>query len=90
MGTTFCRTSTCIVGEIGLPSDSAMLPYLEKRMNVPTAIDLDQFRTDFIKTFDRIGMNTTPGDAQFLRILMRVRRRRTAWKSVRRPAMGPS
>jgi predicted O-methyltransferase YrrM len=31
---------------------------------------LDQFRSDFIKNFHRIGLNTTPGDAQFLRILI--------------------
>ena len=31
---------------------------------------LDRFRTDFIRGFHRIGMNTTPGDAQFLRILI--------------------
>ena len=31
---------------------------------------LRQFRNDFIKHFHRIGMNTTPGDAQFLRILI--------------------
>ncbi len=39
-------------------------------MNVRTSKDLDQFRTDFIKNFRRIAMNTTPGDAQFLRILV--------------------
>lgn len=39
-------------------------------MNVRTSKDLDQFRTDFIENFHRIAMNTTPGDAQFLRILV--------------------
>jgi caffeoyl-CoA O-methyltransferase len=38
--------------------------------------DLQQFRTDFIKKFQRIGMNTTPGDAQFLRILIESSRAR--------------
>ena len=32
--------------------------------------ELNQFRNDFVKNFHRIGMNTTPGDAQFLRILI--------------------
>ena len=32
--------------------------------------DLQQFRSDFIKKFRRIGINTSPGDAQFLRILI--------------------
>ena len=32
--------------------------------------DLCQFRNDFITNFRRIGMNTTPGDAQLLRILI--------------------
>ncbi len=32
--------------------------------------DLQQFRNDFVKNFHRIGMNTTPGDARFLRILI--------------------
>ena len=35
-----------------------------------SSIDLQQFRNDFIKNFQRIGMNTTPGDARFLRILI--------------------
>jgi len=32
--------------------------------------DLQRFRNDFVEKFHRIGMNTTPGDAQFLRILI--------------------
>jgi len=32
--------------------------------------DLRQFRTDFIENFARIPWSTTPGDAQFLRILI--------------------
>ena len=32
--------------------------------------DLQQFRSDFIENFERIGMNTTPDDARFLRILV--------------------
>jgi hypothetical protein len=32
--------------------------------------NLHQFRADFIRSFRRIGKNTTPGDAQFLRILI--------------------
>lgn len=31
---------------------------------------LERTRIDFIKKFKRIGMNTTPGDAQFLRIMI--------------------
>ena len=39
-------------------------------MNLSMQPDLQQFRADFIKGFPRIGMNSTPGDAQFLRILI--------------------
>jgi predicted O-methyltransferase YrrM len=35
-----------------------------------TMADLHQFRADFIGNFQRISKNTTPGDAQFLRILI--------------------
>ena len=35
-----------------------------------TTPTLQQFRADFIKDFQRIGMNTTPTDARFLRILI--------------------
>ena len=38
--------------------------------------DLRQFRNDFIKNFHRIGMNSTPDDAQFLRILIESSRAR--------------
>jgi predicted O-methyltransferase YrrM len=34
------------------------------------ADELDQFRNGFVKNFHRIGMNTTPDDARFLRILI--------------------
>ncbi|MBN2473070.1 MAG: class I SAM-dependent methyltransferase [Pirellulales bacterium] len=32
--------------------------------------DLEQSRDEFIKNFRRIGLNTTPGDAMFLRIMV--------------------
>ena len=35
-----------------------------------SADDLERFRNDFIKNFKRIGLNTTPGDAGLLRILI--------------------
>lgn len=35
-----------------------------------TRQDLQQFRAEFIRGFTRIPWNTTPGDAQFLRILI--------------------
>jgi len=35
-----------------------------------TPADLIQFRTEFIRNFKRIRKNTTPGDAEFLRILI--------------------
>jgi predicted O-methyltransferase YrrM len=38
--------------------------------------ELQQFRRDFIENFERIGMNTTPGDARFLRILIESSRAR--------------
>jgi caffeoyl-CoA O-methyltransferase len=37
---------------------------------------LQQFRSDFIEGFQRIGMNTTPGDARLLRILVESSRAR--------------
>jgi predicted O-methyltransferase YrrM len=36
--------------------------------------DLQRFRSDFIENFRRIGMNTTPDDARFLRILVEASR----------------
>jgi predicted O-methyltransferase YrrM len=39
-------------------------------MNMRPNADLQRFRTDFLQSFQRIGLNTTPGDAQFLRILV--------------------
>jgi caffeoyl-CoA O-methyltransferase len=39
-------------------------------MNMRVSNQLDQFRNGFIKNFHRIGMNTTPDDARFLRILI--------------------
>ncbi len=34
------------------------------------SVKLEQFRNDFIRNFPRIAMNTTPGDAALLRILV--------------------
>jgi predicted O-methyltransferase YrrM len=39
-------------------------------MAMQTPNELDRRRSDFIKSFRRIGINTTPGDARFLRILV--------------------
>jgi predicted O-methyltransferase YrrM len=39
-------------------------------MSIHTTADLQHFRDDFLRDFQRIGMNTTPGDAAFLRILV--------------------
>ena len=39
--------------------------------------DLQQFRSHLIENFQRIGMNTTPGDARFLRILVESSRARS-------------
>ena len=39
-------------------------------MSRRTRQDLQQFRMDFVKDFARIPWNTTPGDAQLLRILI--------------------
>jgi predicted O-methyltransferase YrrM len=35
-----------------------------------TTTDVQQYRADFIRNFQRISKNTTPGDARFLRILI--------------------
>jgi caffeoyl-CoA O-methyltransferase len=43
-------------------------------MRVPS--DLQQFRNEFIRNFRRIGMNTTPDDALFLRMLVETSRAR--------------
>jgi caffeoyl-CoA O-methyltransferase len=45
-------------------------------MNMRVSRELRQFRSDFIENFQRIGMNTTPGDARFLRILIESSRAR--------------
>jgi predicted O-methyltransferase YrrM len=39
-------------------------------MTMRSTADLQQFRAEFIENFSRIPWNTTPGDAQFLRILI--------------------
>ena len=39
-------------------------------VNMQSSHDLPRFRADFIKNFRRITINTTPGDARFLRILI--------------------
>jgi len=35
--------------------------------------ELEQARAEFIKNFKRIGLNTTPGDAAFLRLMVELR-----------------
>ncbi len=42
----------------------------KRKMDVRPTAYLQRFRSDFIQNFQRIRMNTTPGDAQFLRILV--------------------
>jgi caffeoyl-CoA O-methyltransferase len=49
---------------------------VQQRMTMRVSNDLQQFRNDFIKNFHRIGMNSTPDDAQFLRILIESSRAR--------------
>jgi predicted O-methyltransferase YrrM len=39
-------------------------------MNMRPNSDLQRFRNDFVRNFQRIGLNTTPGDAGLLRILV--------------------
>lgn len=39
--------------------------------------DLHKFRADYLRNFQRISKNTTPGDAQFLRILIESSRARS-------------
>jgi predicted O-methyltransferase YrrM len=41
---------------------------------MPTRAKLQQTRDDFVRSFERIGLNTTPGDAMFLRILVETSR----------------
>jgi predicted O-methyltransferase YrrM len=36
------------------------------------AAELESARQDFVKSFKRIGLNTTPGDAAFLRIMVEI------------------
>lgn len=62
---------TATFRQVGTPLHRDGEDRREKRETTmrPTA-DLQRFRTDFIKNFQRIRRNTTPGDAQFLRILV--------------------
>ena len=54
-----------LVGCVVLVSVNAVMVYSGQRRKVS-----DQFRRDFIKNFKRTGLNTTPGDAMMLRILV--------------------
>jgi caffeoyl-CoA O-methyltransferase len=38
----------------------------------PAADDLEQMRAEFIKNFKRSGLNTTPGDAKFLQLMVEI------------------
>lgn len=51
---------------------ASSLPSAEAAEASPVAppADLQQFRADFVKDFKRIGLNTAPGDAAFLRIMV--------------------
>jgi len=37
-----------------------------------SAAELERTRQDFVKNFKRLGLNTTPGDAAFLRIMVEI------------------
>jgi len=51
---------------------TTLVPAAEKEGNphMLSAAELPQFRAEYIKNFKRIGLNTTPGDAAFLRIMV--------------------
>ena len=43
----------------------------EAEQSAPAA-ELERTRQDFVKNFKRLGLNTTPGDAAFLRIMVEI------------------
>lgn len=56
---------------IVLQCPAIAIPFVGQPPIMPSQIaDLHPFRQDFIRNFQRIAKNTTPGDAQFLRILI--------------------
>ena len=59
------RKQLILIGCVVLIGVSTAMVYSSQRGKVS-----DQFRKDFIKNFKRTGLNTTPGDAMMLRILV--------------------
>ncbi len=60
-----------LVGCLVLIGANAAMVYSGQRKKVS-----DKFRRDFVKSFKRTGLNTTPGDAMMLRILVESARLR--------------
>ena len=65
------RRQLILIGCVVLIGVSTAMVYSGQRGKVS-----DQFRKDFIKNFRRTGLNTTPGDAMMLRILVESARLR--------------
>ncbi len=66
----------CIVGLVGVTSmagktsenqESWMVDDISK---LTSPDDIEKFRNHYLENFDRIGLNTAPGDARFLRIIV--------------------
>ena len=53
------------------PAPAAAAENQQAAQSAPAA-ELERTRQDFVKNFKRIGLNTTPGDAAFLRIMVEI------------------
>lgn len=58
----------CLIGSVSL--NQAFAQDKEGIANLKTPEEILKFRLEFIKNFHRTGLNTTEGDARFLRILV--------------------
>lgn len=61
----------------GLASSAWFRVFAKERIeNLTSSAEIQRFREDYIKNFKRIRMNSTPGDARFLRILIQSAQRK--------------
>jgi predicted O-methyltransferase YrrM len=74
MNLRYLRIAILIIGVVGLMSfamtDISSASGKEGIENLKSPEDIQKFRENYIKNFDRIGLNTAPGDARFLRIMI--------------------
>ncbi len=72
MNLRYLRIAILIIGVVGLTTfvmtDISSASEKEGIQNLKSPEDIQKFRENYIKDFHRTGLNTTPGDARFLRI----------------------